>query len=168
MFVDRMPKFARREPPEPKLPIATRLFESRDLEAVAEVQSESPETAPWSLRDYERVARGEMPGWVAEMKEAVIGFVVARRVVSDAEILNLAVRRSHRRQGVGSALLAAVFQWTQSFRAQKVLLEVRASNSGALKFYEQFNFQIVGSRPHYYTAPKDDALLLTCIFSKPD
>ena len=111
--------------------------------------------------DYDRVARGEMAGWVAEEESRVSGFLVARRVALDIEILNFAVRLECRRRGIGAALLRVALDWGKSFHAENAMLEVRASNLAALRFYERFGFQVSGRRPHYYTAPVEDALLLT-------
>ena len=52
-------------------------------------------------------------------------------------------------------------QWAQTFQAASAILEVRASNVAALRFYERHKFEVVGRRPRYYTAPVEDALLLT-------
>ncbi|HYA89545.1 MAG TPA: ribosomal protein S18-alanine N-acetyltransferase [archaeon] len=133
----------------------------RDLDAVMSIQAASPEIAQWSIWDYERVARREMAGWAAEIHGEVAGFLVGRRVGSDLEILNLAVRPDGRRCGVGGALLQAAISWGQAYHAENVLLEVRASNVAALRFYERHSFEVVGRRPRYYTAPVEDALLLT-------
>ena len=138
-----------------------RRVESRDVEAILAIQAVSPEIAQWTMWDYERVARGEMAGWVAEEAGMVSGFLIARQVVSDIEILNLAVRPEARRRGIGAALLAEAIDWGRSFRAEKALLEVRSSNAPALQFYERHHFQATGRRPGYYTAPADDALVLT-------
>jgi [ribosomal protein S18]-alanine N-acetyltransferase len=132
-----------------------------DVDAVLAIQSACPEIAQWSAWDYERVARGEMAGWIAEANRSVVGFLVARRVAEDAEILNFAVQSSWRGQGIGAALLQASLDWAKSFAASRALLEVRASNSTALAFYRRHNFEIAGRRPGYYSAPLDDALLLT-------
>lgn len=131
------------------------------MEAVFEIQTACGEISQWTLWDYERVTRGEMPGWVAEKHSTVAGFLVARRVASDIEILNFAVRAEFRRQGIGSALLREVAHWGKSLGAEKIFLEVRASNVNAMQFYEKFNFRVTGRRPRYYSAPVDDALLLT-------
>jgi len=139
----------------------TRPIESRDVETILEIQSASPEVAQWTAWDYKRVARGEMAGWVAVVEDATAGFLVARRVGSDIEILNFAVRPEARRCGVGSALLRAALDWAEELNAEKALLEVRASNFAALQFYERRGFQIVGRRPRYYLAPIEDALLLS-------
>lgn len=137
-----------------------RPLEQRDVEAVLAIQSACPEIAQWTMWDYSRVAQGEMSGWVAEVSDDVAGFLVARRVATDIEILNLAVRPELRRRGVGALLLRSTLDWGRSLHAEKVLLEVRSSNLGALKFYERFGFQASGRRPRYYTAPVEDALLL--------
>ncbi|HTV60278.1 MAG TPA: ribosomal protein S18-alanine N-acetyltransferase [Verrucomicrobiae bacterium] len=141
--------------------IHTRPLEHGDIEEVLAIQSESPEIAPWSVSDYERVARNEMAGWVALNGTAVVGFLIARRVISDVEILNFAVAASFRRRGAGTTLLTQALDWAKSFGAEKALLEVRISNLAAIRFYERHRFEVVGRRPRYYTSPLEDALLLT-------
>ena len=136
-------------------------LEPRDVESVLEIQSACPEIAQWTMWDYDRVTRGEMPGWVAEDGAKIAGFLVARRVAGDIEILNFAVRAELRRQGIGEAVLRQVFAWGRSLRAENAFLEVRASNLPALRFYEKHGFRETGRRPRYYSAPVDDALLLT-------
>ena len=139
------------------------------MAAILTIQTACPEIAQWTAWDYDRVARGEMAGWVAtedsgvgaEGAAEVAGFLVARRLSSELEILNFAVEFEWRRCGIGAALLAGALQWAQSFEATQALLEVRASNRAALRFYERHNFAVVGRRPRYYTAPVEDALLLT-------
>jgi [ribosomal protein S18]-alanine N-acetyltransferase len=136
-------------------------MESRDVESILEIQSASPEVAQWTAWDYNRVARGEMAGWVAENNSELRGFLVARRVGSDIEILNFGVRPEARRCGIGGMLLRMALGWGAELHAEKALLEVRASNFAALQFYERRGFQIVGRRPRYYVSPVEDALLLS-------
>lgn len=141
--------------------VLVRALAPADVEAILTIQSACPEIAQWTMWDYDRVARGEMAGWIAEQGSGVSGFLVARRVATDLEILNFAVRPDDRRRGVGAALLRAALEWGKSFNAEKAMLEVRVSNLAALRFYERFNFQVAGRRPRYYAAPAEDALLLT-------
>lgn len=138
-----------------------RPIESRDIETILAIQQGSPEVAEWTARDYARVVEGEMAGWVAEEKAAVAGFLTARRAASDLEILNFAVLAAARRRGLGKSLLREAVAWGQAFQAEKAFLEVRASNSPALRFYERHGFCLAGRRPRYYAAPVEDALLLT-------
>lgn len=147
-------------------PLTLRPLNDRDIEDVLAIQASSPEIARWTLWDYERVAHGEMSGWVAETEGGEIaGFLVARRIATDLEILNFAVRPSARRQGVGGSLLAEAMQWAKGFGAQQAFLEVRVSNLAALRFYERHNFQVTGRRPRYYTEPIEDGLVLSATLS---
>jgi len=144
--------------------VKIRTLETSDIDQVVAIQSACPEIAQWTLWDYDRVARGEMSGWVCEdggaTAKEVAGFLVARRIANDLEILNFAVRSDLRRCGTGASLLHAALEWGRSFRAETAILDVRESNLAALGFYERHGFQVMGRRPRYYTAPIEDALLL--------
>jgi ribosomal-protein-alanine N-acetyltransferase len=146
--------------------LAIRPLDLRDIEDVLAIQAASPEIAQWTLWDYDRVARGEMAGWVQERDLGEItGFIVARRVSSDLEILNFAVRPGARRQGIGGELLGEALKWAKALHGEKAFLEVRASNLAALRFYERHGFEATGRRPRYYTAPIEDALVLRASLS---
>jgi len=141
--------------------LSLRPIETDDLPFIMAIQSACPEIAQWTTRDYARVVQGDMAGWVAKEKSEVAGFIVARRVSSDLEILNFAVRPDWRNRGVGAALLRQVLDWGATFQVEKAFLEVRASNLAALRFYDHNGFEITGRRPRYYLAPIEDALVLT-------
>jgi [ribosomal protein S18]-alanine N-acetyltransferase len=146
--------------------LVLRTLELRDIEDVLAIQAASPEIAQWSLWDYDRVARGEMAGWVTENERGELtGFIVARRIANDLEILNFAVRPTARRQGIGATLLDETLRWGSAFSAAQAYLEVRASNLAALRFYEQHKFQVTGRRPRYYSVPIEDALVLSAQLS---
>jgi ribosomal-protein-alanine N-acetyltransferase len=140
--------------------LSIRPIETRDLEPVMAIQSACLEIAQWTTRDYANVVRGTMTGWVAEEKGSVGGFIVARQVAGDLEILNFAVRPERRNRGIGASLLREALAWGATFSAQKAFLEVRASNLAALRFYEHHGFEVTGRRPRYYSAPIEDALVL--------
>lgn len=139
----------------------SRRIEERDAEAILAIQEACPEIAQWAAADYDRVARGEMAGWVSEENSAVFGFLVARRIVSEIEILNFAVSPDARGRGIGATLLREALTWGKEFGAVEAILEVRASNGAALRFYARHNFKVVGRRARYYNEPTEDALLLT-------
>jgi ribosomal-protein-alanine N-acetyltransferase len=141
--------------------LKSRRIEERDVEAILAIQAACPEIAQWTAADYDRVARGQMAGWVSEEETIVSGFLVARRIVNEIEVLNFAVSPKERGRGIGAMLLREALTWGKEFGAVEAILEVRASNSAALRFYEQHNFQIVGRRARYYNEPTEDALLLT-------
>jgi [ribosomal protein S18]-alanine N-acetyltransferase len=140
-----------------------RTIDQSDVNAVLSIQSACREIAQWQSAEYERIARAEMEGyagWIAERSPNVIGFLVARQVASDLEILNLAVSGRFRRERVGTALLVEAVKWANSFNAESIFLEVRESNLPARRFYELHDFQVIGRRRGYYSQPPEDAIAL--------
>jgi ribosomal-protein-alanine N-acetyltransferase len=88
------------------------------------------------------------------------GFILARAVAGEAEILTLAVVPEARRQGVAGALLRAAMMEAQYREAEVMFLEVSATNTAARGLYGQAGFAQVGLRRHYY-ADGSDALVLS-------
>ena len=144
-----------------------RPLESRDIDSILAIQSACPEIAQWKSADYDRVVHGEMSGWIFETVAEtphvgnIAGFLVARHVAHEIEILNFAIRPDARRHGSGAALLECALSWARTLSAEQANLEVRSANATALRFYDRHQFQIVGRRRNYYVAPNDDALLLS-------
>ena len=148
--------------------MAVRLLRASDVDAVLAIQQACPEIAQWTRDDYLRAAEGAMHGWVSERiggaapsAPVVVGFLVARSIPPEVEILNLAVAESHRRHGVGADLFDATLAWARRLGATRAMLEVRAGNDAALRLYHRNGFQVAGRRARYYANPADDALLLT-------
>ncbi len=88
-----------------------------------------------------------------------LGYASLRVVHEEAELLRIAVRRSHHRQGVGRRLLAGVTALAAELGALRVVLEVRADNDAALHLYRQAGFFMVGRRAGYYPGGCDAVLL---------
>ena len=99
-------------------------------------------------------------GLLAEPSDT--GFILCRRIASEAEILTLAVDPASRRRGVGSALLTAAVDWAREATADAMFLEVACDNAAALAMYRAAAFVEVGRRRAYYSRPKGamDALVL--------
>jgi [ribosomal protein S18]-alanine N-acetyltransferase len=143
--------------------VLIRKLELRDIEDVLAIQHACPEAAQWSGADYEGVDSGAVAIWVAQDDAGIVGFLVARSLLGESEILNFAVHPDCRRRGLGSALLAHALEWSKHAHDRRLMLEVRASNVAAQKFYERHGFRVVGRRGHYYSNPTEEALLLDCV-----
>jgi [ribosomal protein S18]-alanine N-acetyltransferase len=140
--------------------VKLRPLEPADLEAVLAIQQVSPEAAQWRREDYAPVFAGEMAGWAAEAPAGLMGFLVARRAADELEVMNLAVAPAARRTGTGQRLLERALEAARAAGVGRVFLEVRASNRIGRRFYERHGFQMVGRRTGYYSAPREDALVL--------
>jgi ribosomal-protein-alanine N-acetyltransferase len=132
--------------------VTIRSATAEDLAAIAAIQEASPEASQWdpaSYLDYECS--------VATSGGRVLGFLVVRQVApNEREILNLAVDPAERRHGVARKLLE-----TELRRAKtQWFLEVRASNSSAIKLYESAGFREAGRRDSYYSNPAESGIVM--------
>jgi RimJ/RimL family protein N-acetyltransferase len=109
-----------------------------------------------SERRYLRAIRRshEAAVFVAEAPEGIVGRLsVARdshpasRHVAD---LGLMVAATHRRQGIGTALLDAAVAWARVSGVRKLELHVFPHNEGAIALYEKYGFRREGYRTAHY------------------
>ncbi len=124
-----------------------------DLEAIAAIQSSSPEASQWTPVSYlEHDCR------VAVSHGRVVGFLVARAIAGDEkEILNIAVEPSVRRAGIGRILMETVLV---EGRGMAWFLEVRESNEAAINLYKTLGFSPAGRRENYYDEPAEAAIVM--------
>jgi ribosomal-protein-alanine N-acetyltransferase len=116
---------------------------------------------PWSEAGLEEVLRHATGiSVVAEGEGIVQGYVLARAVADQAEILNVAVAPAWRRRGAAKAMLRHVLAALEERGVTEVFLEVRQSNVAALSLYRDLGFRVAGMRPAYYRRPVEDALVL--------
>jgi len=78
------------------------------------------------------------------------GFILARRILDEAEILTLAVHPAARRQGVGLALVETAALAAATAGAQVMFLEVGEANVPGLALYAAAGFERAGQRRDYY------------------
>ena len=97
----------------------------------------------------------------------VLGYAGLHVAADEGYIDNIAVREEYRRQGVGLALLGAFLRFGRE-KLAFLTLEVRPSNLPAIRFYEKHGFREAGRRKNYYSAPREDAILMTLEFEKND
>ena len=97
---------------------------------------------------------------VSEVDHAVIGYVLFWLIENEGQINNIAVRPDHRGRGIGKELMRFALDKIRHLRGTFVTLEVRRSNSPAVKLYEKLGFSPLGVRKGYYQNPVEDALVL--------
>lgn len=143
--------------------IVERLTRREDLDGVLEIERASfnnPTTRDWYESELERPDVCYVYV-IRTPQRPVAGFCAFWKVLDQIHINNFAIHPAHRRQGLGRALLARVLEDAAAMGAPHATLEVRRSNTAALRMYERAGFSIVGVRTSYYTNPIEDALILS-------
>ena len=131
----------------------------RHLAALVEIEKACFH-APWS-ESMLREELGKGIFLVAERDGQAVGYVGCQTVLDEGYITNVAVSPDARRQGVARALLAELTAAVRTRGLAFITLEVRASNAPAIALYEGAGFGRVGVRKNFYTAPTEDAVLMT-------
>ncbi len=81
------------------------------------------------------------------------GFLLARALSGESEILTLGVVTARRRQGAARALLRAAMTRASQAGAARTLLEVAEDNMAARSLYAAEGFALVKRWPRYYRRP---------------
>ncbi|WP_297489198.1 ribosomal protein S18-alanine N-acetyltransferase [Thermococcus sp.] len=93
---------------------------------------------------------------VAEYAGRIIGYIMAyMRPDLEGHIMSIAVDPNYRGKGIGSALLTEAIERLIKRGARYVGLEVRTSNTRAIKLYERFGFRKVKRIMGYYSDGED-------------
>jgi [ribosomal protein S18]-alanine N-acetyltransferase len=142
--------------------VELRRLSARDLSAIEEIEKRSYPT-PWSRAMF----AGELakPSSIcigaddAETR-ALAGYLIISRYVDAWHVMNVAVAPEHRRNGIARTLLERLFELTGGDERRGYTLEVRVSNSDAIRLYERLGFVARGIRRGYYTDNREDALIM--------
>ena len=141
--------------------VELRRLETRDLDLVEAIERESYPT-PWSRAMFDAELRKPSALALGAFTESdvLVGYAFVSRYVDAWHVMNVAVADSYRRRGIASALLERLFAVTESDPQRGYTLEVRVSNTGAIRLYEQLGFEARGIRRGYYTDNREDALIM--------
>ena len=122
-----------------------------DAAAMAVLHAAAFET-PWPEADIAQllVAIGGFGVVARRGDQPPAGFVLARAIAGEAEILTLAADPAQRRRGIGLALLTVAIGIARENGAGAMFLEVADDNTAAVALYAKAGFTEAGRRRAYY------------------
>lgn len=138
-----------------------RNVKEEDIKYIAELEAKTF-TDAWtekSIRDTFEQKQAFIT--VAEDDGKLIGYCIIYYVMDEGEIARIAVSEDVRRKGLGKGLLDYTCKCCREKQIERLLLDVRESNEGAIAFYKNYGFQTDGIRKHFYEMPREDAVLMS-------
>jgi [ribosomal protein S18]-alanine N-acetyltransferase len=130
------------------------------IPAILEIEKEA-NTAPWSEKSF----RNELDNpdrifLVALVQGKVAGYGGVWLVIDEAHVTTVAVAADVRGQGIGRRLMIELLNQSKAAGMTCSTLEVRASNSAAIKLYEKLGYEAVATRRKYYPDNNEDATVM--------
>lgn len=132
------------------------------LDAVLDIEVVSHLT-PWTRGNFLDSLDAGHAATVMMESNAVLAYAVVMPLPAEAELLNITVAPEARRSGVGRQLLECISHAAREQGAERLFLEVRASNLPARELYRHCGFADVGLRKGYYAGvdnQREDAILM--------
>ncbi|MCP5052067.1 MAG: ribosomal protein S18-alanine N-acetyltransferase [bacterium] len=141
--------------------IRTRKAAAGDIGAITEIEAQQfPH--PWKERYFiDELSHDISYFYVAEDSAAscVAGYIIFWIVEEMLELHKIAVAAQYQKKGIGKQLFNLILETAKQKKVTEIFLEVRASNQGAIRLYESFEFKQVGVRKDYYDQPREDAVV---------
>lgn len=135
-----------------------------EIPTIAELEKASF-SKPWSEQSikssFESVS---CKFFTAKENGRIVGYIGLSVAADEGYILNVAVFPEQRGKGIGKALVKFLLEKYKN-ELSFLTLEVRPSNTAAVRLYSSFGFEKAGERKNYYSHPTENALLLTKYFN---
>lgn len=154
---------------EPLSPRATPAWRARpmrpaDLNEVATIEARIF-AFPWTRGNFADSLAAGYDGWVFEPPGGgpLYGYAVVMWLPDEVHLLNLSVDLAVQGHGLGGEMLDWLMADAAARGATSMLLEVRPSNTPALRLYERKGFHRVGLRRRYYPSfegTREDAIVM--------
>jgi [ribosomal protein S18]-alanine N-acetyltransferase len=141
--------------------VVIRAMRSNDVAEVVAIERASYQF-PWSEGIFRDCLRVGYVCRVVMMSRQVMAYGVMSFGAGEAHILNLCVAEAYRCRGVGRRLLGALIERAAEAGMADAFLEVRPSNTAAIRLYLALGFEQAGMRRGYYQAAngREDAAVL--------
>ena len=132
-----------------------------DLDQLMAIENEAF-NLPWSRQSYEAELLNQWATYlVCDYEGELAAYIGMWTVFEEAHITNVAVAKRFRGRGMGQALMLEEEKIARAKRAERILLEVRPSNTAAMKMYKSLGYIPTGLRKEYYADNLEDAIIMT-------
>jgi [ribosomal protein S18]-alanine N-acetyltransferase len=124
---------------------------------------------PWSEGIFRDCLRVGYICRVVSVDRQVIGYGVMSVGAGEAHVLNLCVAEAFRCRGAGRKVLLCLLERAHAAGMAEAFLEVRPTNTSAIRLYQSIGFEQVGTRRGYYQAVggREDAAVLKLSLRRP-
>ena len=136
-----------------------RRMQETDLDKVVWLEKEIF-TTPWSRTSFQESLEKTYSYFFVAQEKEVVGYCGIHNLGGDGEITNVAVDKNWRKKHVAHSMLEFAMHEAGKEGVEAFTLEVRVSNTPAIKLYEKLGFVNQGIRKNFYQNPVEDAIVM--------
>ena len=116
----------------------------------------------WSKSSfYDEMSNNLAKYYVAKTSSGeLVGYAGTWHIIDEGHITTIAVKKDYLRNHIGEAIIHKIIEDCYNDGVKYLTLEVRVSNEPAIKLYQKYGFQSLGTRKGYYQDNNEDALIM--------
>lgn len=133
-----------------------------DVDSVVKIEEEAYGKHHWAKSSfYDEMSNNLARYYIAETPDGEIaGYAGTWHIIDEGHITTIAVKNDYLRNHIGEAIIHKIIEDCYKDEVKYLTLEVRVSNVPAIKLYEKYGFQSLGTRKGYYQDNNEDALIM--------
>lgn len=132
----------------------------KDLDRVSQIEAASF-SMPWKREDFKDLIESEHSVYmVITLDGLVIGSAGYTYNGFEGYINNVVIDSEYRGKGYSAILMEGLLNYGVNQGIMDYTLEVRVSNTPAIKLYEKLGFESAGVRKNFYERPTEDAFVM--------
>lgn len=133
-----------------------------DVEDVSLIEAEAYGKHHWTKSSfYDEMSNNLAKYYCAKTSTGeTVGYAGTWHIIDEGHITTIAVKNEFLRNHIGEALIHRIIEDCYKNGVKYLTLEVRVSNTPAIKLYEKYGFQSLGTRKGYYQDNNEDALIM--------
>ncbi|MGB2708234.1 MAG: ribosomal protein S18-alanine N-acetyltransferase [Pseudoalteromonas nigrifaciens] len=143
-------------------------FKSVDATAIPQLMAieAACHSHPWTLNTMSSCIGGRYFNLAAFNGDTMVGFYIGEKAGPDFTLMDICVAPSEQGKGIAKQLLNQFIEYGEQQNAENLFLEVRESNTPAIKLYENAGFIEMSVRKNYYPSDNpakngfEDAILM--------
>ena len=135
---------------------------SDDIEDVVRIEEEAYGEHHWSKSSFYDEMHNNLAKYYCAKAEngEMVGYAGTWHILDEGHITTIAVKPEYYRNHIGEALVVKILEDCYNEGIKYLTLEVRVSNEPAIKLYEKYGFNSLGTRKGYYQDNNENALIM--------
>ncbi len=138
---------------------------AKNIDGLVKIENECF-SKPWTQSGFENELKNDTANFHVALcnnqEEAYMGYYI---ILDEGYVANIAVLPEYRRRGIAGALIENALTQCREKKLLFLSLEVRKGNENAVRLYKKYGFETVGERKNFYSAPVENALIMTKYFN---